>query len=76
MDLGVAEPLEMEGIYVIYMNSITEYTRSVRNCSSGSNKSPLLNDRPITWKSVISECNMTLYTVASVVLLQWYLFFT
>ena len=35
--LGVVEHLEMEGIYAIYMNSITEYTRSVRNGSSRSN---------------------------------------
>ena len=42
MELGVAEPLEMEGIYVIYMNSITEYTRSVRNCSTGSNKKSII----------------------------------
>ena len=35
--LGVVEHLEMEGIYAIYMKSITEYTRSVRNGSSRSN---------------------------------------
>ena len=40
--LGVVEHLEMEGIYVIYMNSITEYTRSVRNGSSRSNKKSII----------------------------------
>ena len=40
--LGVVEHLEMEGIYAIYMNSITEYTRSVRNGSSRSNKKSII----------------------------------